>query len=164
MFKPISQTLCGLQSRGKNLIGSDMPGSALPTAPGSRSVTEIRLADNSGAGLELLLGALHFMQSGSENWLTWVSPPKTYHAYFAQQQMAVNKLRIVHRDQQRSTFHLLYLALQAGNSSWVIGSAQGLTFRQTELLEQAAQHNACRLLLISTDSDLEHQAASDTIH
>lgn len=138
--------------------------SALSAVRPSSQVTEITLTERNESGLELLLGALNFMQSTSEQWLTWVAPPKAFHAHFARQEMAVNKLRVVHKDQQRSVFHLLYLALQAGNSSWVIGSAQGLSFRQCQLLEQAAQHNGCRLLLIRTNTDVEYQAASNTIH
>ncbi len=111
--------------------------------------TRLELGDGNGKALELLLGTVHFIGQNSEQWVTWVNPPKSHKHFFSRDDLNVDHLRLVYKDQQRSVFHLLYLALQAANSSWVIGPAQELSFRETEILEQAAKHNSCNLLLIS---------------
>ncbi|MEM8499077.1 MAG: hypothetical protein AAF542_13715 [Pseudomonadota bacterium] len=111
--------------------------------------TRLELGDSSGSALELLFGTLQFIGQSSEQWVTWVNPPESHKSFFNRDDLSVDHLRFVYKDQQRSVFHLLYLALQAANSSWVIGPAQELSFRETEILEQAARHNSCKLLLIS---------------
>lgn len=111
--------------------------------------SRLELVNGSGNALELLFGALQFIGQNSEQWVTWVNPPESHKSFFSRDDLSVDHLRLVYKDQQRSVFHLLYLALQAANSSWVIGSAQELSFRETEILEQAARHNSCKLLLIS---------------
>ena len=114
----------------------------------------LEFREGNGQQLELLLGTLQFINQRSEQWITWVNPPESHKVFFSRDDLKINQLRLVYKDQQRSVFHLLYLALQAANSSWVIGPAQELSFREVELLEQAAQHNGCQLLLISERNSL----------
>ncbi|MFK8019426.1 MAG: hypothetical protein AB8B86_06645 [Pseudomonadales bacterium] len=109
---------------------------------------EIFLGDSGSQQLELLFGALEFMNRNSNEWITWVNPPTSHRELFCRNDMDVSQLRLLYKDQQRSVFHLLYLALQASNSSWVIGPARELSFRETEILQQAAKHHGCRLLLL----------------
>ncbi len=112
------------------------------------NTAELMLGDTGSEQLELLFGALEFISRKSSEWITWVNPPQSHRTLFGRSDMDTSQLRLVYKDQQRSVFHLLYLALQASNSSWVIGPARELSFRETEILEQAAKHNGCRLLLL----------------
>lgn len=118
------------------------------------NTAELLLGDAGSEQLELLFGALEFISRKSTEWITWVNPPQSHRTLFNRSDMDISQLRLVYKDQQRSVFHLLYLALQASNSSWVIGPARELSFRETEILEQAAKHNGCRLLLLKEKESL----------
>ncbi len=131
---------------------SDNTGNVVPframTALQYKTASELVLTDCDSAQLELLVGTLQFLNGCSNAWITWVMPPQAGRTLAARKDLQTSRIRFLYEDQKRSVFHLLYLAVQAANSSWVIGPAQELSFREQRLLEQAAQQHGCRLLLI----------------
>jgi len=146
VFAPPTQTLS--KEQGANVLPF-----ALHNRQRNESA-EIFLGDSGSQQLELLFGALEFMNRNSNDWITWVNPPISHRELFSRNDMDVSQLRLLYKDQQRSVFHLLYLALQASNSSWVIGPARELSFRETEILQQAAKHHGSRLLLLKERESL----------
>ena len=118
-------------------------------SPERKRCSEMLLEDSSYAQLELLIGTLRFMNNSAPQWITWANPPAWAMKLLVADNQSIEHLRLLHVDQQHSVFSLLYLAIQAGNSSWVIGSAKELSARQKNLLELAAEHHGCRLLLLS---------------
>lgn len=117
--------------------------------PKQTHVTNLVLADLNPEHTELLLGALGFLAGSRPTWISWVNPP-----YWAQQGLrekapTAMQIRLLYQDTQHSAFHLLYKTMQAGNNAWVVANAAEISVREREILEQAAEHHDCRLLLVS---------------
>lgn len=111
-------------------------------------VLNMEVDSSSTAQMELLLGTIGLMAEQGDDWVTWVQPSSVICASVQEHSSSLKGVRVLHRDRQRSAFHLLYLAVQAANSSWVVGPTQELSFSQIEILEQAARQHGCTLLLV----------------
>lgn len=116
---------------------------------GQTHVSDLVLGDLSFEQTELLLGALGFLASSQQTWISWVNPPHTAQLWLRERAPSAMQIRLLYQDAQHSAFHLLYKTMQAGNNAWVVGNAIEISAREREILEQAAEHHGCRLLLVS---------------
>lgn len=112
-------------------------------------VTDLVLGDLSHEQTELLLGALGFLASSAKTWISWINPPQSAQLWLREKTPGALQIRLLYQDTQHSAFHLLYKTMQAGNNAWVVGNAEEISAREREILEQAAEHHGCRLLLVS---------------
>lgn len=112
-------------------------------------VSDLVLGDLSPEQTELLLGALGFLASSQQTWISWVNPPHWAQLWLREKAPSAMQIRLLYQDTQHSAFHLLYKTMQAGNNAWVVGNAIEISVREREILEQAAEHHGCRLLLVS---------------
>ncbi len=119
-------------------------------------VTDLVMGDLSQEQTELLLGALGFLASSQQTWISWVNPPHSAQLWLRERAPSAMQIRLLHPDAQHSAFHLLYKTLQAGNNAWVVGNAIEISAREREILEQAAEHHGCRLLLVSQRQQQHH--------
>ncbi len=135
--------------------GNTLPANPLPAMPlvkrerRQTHVTDLVLGDLSPEQTELLLGALGFLASSQQTWISWINPPHTAQLWLRQRAPSAMQIRLLYQDTQHSAFHLLYKTMQAGNNAWVVGNAIEISAREREILEQAAEHHGCRLLLVS---------------
>lgn len=114
-----------------------------------RHISDLVLGDVSPAQLELLLGTLQFMGKDEGRWITWVNPPSWSKDELHARAQQMPQLRTLHEDKGHTAFYLLYVAMQAGNSNWVIGNSCEISLRQRDILALAAQQHGCRLLMLS---------------
>lgn len=130
------------------MISAQRPSAALQNQAGA-GITELVLTRNAPEQSHLLLPMVaHLSQSYPDRWLTWVNPGVIDRHALELYGVDTRCIRLIHTGNPQDVRWIAWEALATGTSHTVIAAPGKLTWKDVQLLEEAAQRGQSQGLLL----------------